>query len=101
MGYPHYRQDLLATAFDADWVLDKYFHSGQSVVFNGAPPGAEAALKRHVAKSLGGALNAAIHPLQLVLCGSAHLGFSPVPNKIGKPFDPTSSDIDVAVVSEE
>jgi hypothetical protein len=37
----------------------------------------------------------------LILCGSAHLGFSPVPSKLGKPFDPTSSDIDVAIVSAE
>jgi hypothetical protein len=42
-----------------------------------------------------------LHPFQLIVCGSAHLGFSPVPGKLGRPFDSSSSDIDVSVVSTE
>jgi hypothetical protein len=101
MGFAYYRHDLLASDFTAERILDKYFHSGRSTVFDGAPVDTEADLKRMVARSLGGAVNEPLHPMQLVVCGSAHLGFSPVPGlKLGTPFNPTISDIDIAVVSD-
>jgi hypothetical protein len=101
MAYADYRNDLLAAAFDANRMLDRYFHSGQSVAFLGAHPEAEPAFKTDLARRLYGSLQVQLHPLQLILCGSAHLGFSPVPDKLGKAFDSRSSDIDVAVVSAD
>lgn len=101
MSFPYYRQALLAEDFDAYRVLDEYFHCGQSRVFVGSPPGTEAAIKQSIARSLQNSLGVQVHSLQLVVCGSAHLGFSPVPQKLGKPFDPISSDMDIAVVSEQ
>jgi len=101
MGFPDYKKDLLDDTIDVNYLLDRYFHSGESVVFHGAPPDEEAELKNLVATSLFKALKYRIHPFQLVICGSAHLGFSPVPTKLGKPFDSTKSDIDIAVISPE
>jgi hypothetical protein len=101
MGYPDYKRDLMAPEFNVNRVLNRYFHSGQSVVFYGAAPETEPAFKSELASHLLDALRIQLHPLQLVVCGSAHLGFSPVPDKLGKPFDPSKSDIDVAVVSGE
>ncbi len=101
MAFPDYKKDLLDDTVDVNYILDRYFHSGQSVVFHGAPPDEEAELKYQVATALFRAFDFRIHPFQLVICGSAHLGFSPVPAKLGKPFDPTTSDIDFAVISAE
>lgn len=101
MAYPDYKQDLLSEDFDVNYVLDRYFHSGQSQVFAGAPPDAEADLLGDIARVLFGAFQIRVHPMQIVVCGSAHLGFSPVPEKLGKPFDPAVGDIDVAVISAE
>ena len=42
------------------------------------------------------------HPHHVVVCGSAHLGFSAAPNeKFGKPFSFAESDIDVAILLPE
>jgi hypothetical protein len=101
MGYPDYKRDLLAADFDATRVLYRYFHSRPSAVFQGAPPEEEPDFKWDLARRLHDALGVPLHPLELVVCGSAHLGFSPVPNKLGKSFDPSSSDIDIAIVSPE
>jgi len=87
MAFPDYKRDLLAVDFVADRVLDRYFHAGQSHVFFGADPKIEPEFKRYLAVQLRQALDVRLHPLQLILCGSAHLGFSPVPTKLGKPFD--------------
>ena len=39
--------------------------------------------------------------MQLVTCGSGHLGFSPTPGvKLGQSFDPRKSDIDIAIIHE-
>lgn len=101
MAFPDYKKDLLAPMFDANRLLDRYFHSGQSAVFVGSSPSEEATFKNDIARSLLNELELRVHPLQIVVCGSAHLGFSPVPHKLGKPFDSTSSDIDVAIVSPQ
>jgi len=101
MAFPDYKRDLLAEDFDVNYVLDRYFHSGESSVFGGADPAEEALLKNEIARALHDAFRTRVHPLQIIVCGSAHLGFSPVADKLGKPFDPTSSDIDVAVISAE
>lgn len=101
MAYPDYERDLLSDEFDVNYVLDRYFHSGQSSVFMGANPGVEVQFTGSVARALFGAFSARVHPMQIVICGSAHLGFSPVPDKLGKPFDATTSDIDVAVIAPE
>lgn len=101
MGFPEYRRDLEAPDFDANRMLDRYFHCGQSVAFRDSDPNEEPFFKSRLARGLEECLGVAIHPLQLILCGSAHLGFSPVPEKLGKSFNSTSSDIDVAVVSSE
>jgi hypothetical protein len=101
VGYPDYKRDLLAADFDATRVLHRYFHSRSSAVFDGASPEEEPDFKWDLARRLREALGVQLHPLELVVCGSAHLGFSPVPNKLGKPFDSSSSDIDIAIVSAE
>lgn len=70
-------------------------------MFIGAPPDEEANFKRDVARGFFTTFLLGVHPFQLIVTGSAHLGFSPVPGKLGKPFNPASSDIDIAVVSSE
>jgi hypothetical protein len=101
MAFADYKKDLIAEDFDVNYMLDRYFHSGQSAVFHNAPPDEEVKLTATVARSIFGAFRIRVHPLQIVICGSAHLGFSPVPDKLGKPFDPKTSEIDVAVISPE
>jgi len=101
MAYADYKRDLLAEDFDANYVLDRYFHTGQSAVFIGAQPHEEPNFKCEVARASFTAFGIRAHPFQLIITGSAHLGFSPVPGKLGKPFDSASSDIDIAVVSPE
>lgn len=101
MGYPDYKLDLLSSEFDVNYVLDRYFHSGSSAVFAGAAPDEEVKLKGEVARGLFDAFATRVHSLQLVICGSAHLGFSPVPDKLGRSFDPSQNDIDIAVISPE
>jgi len=101
MGYPDYKRDLLSDDFDVNYMLDRYFHSGQSVVFIGSAPEEEVEFTGEVARSLFGAFKIRVHPKQIVICGSAHLGFSPVPDKLGKPFDSKVGDVDVAVISSE
>jgi len=101
MAFADYRRDLLDSDVDVNHILDRYFHSGQSAVFAGAAPEEEPRLIREVARAFFGAFKIPIHPFQLVITGSAHLGFSPVPGKLGKPFDTGTSDIDIAVMSPE
>lgn len=101
MAYPEYKRDLLSDEFDANYVLDKYYHSGQSAVFFGSAPDEEPKLLQTVATAIFSKFSVRIHPLQLIICGSAHLGFSPVPDKLGKSFDSRTSDIDLAVISPE
>lgn len=101
MTFADYKQALLDEDKDINEILDTFFHSGQPAVFAGGPPGEEAKLKNDVARGLFGSFRIRVHPLQLVVCGSAHLGFSPVPDKLGKSFDPATSDIDFAVISPE
>jgi hypothetical protein len=101
MAFPDYKRDLLAEDFDANYVLDRYFHTGQSAVFIGSQPDEEANFKYGVARMFFSKFGLRVHPFQLIVTGSAHLGFSPVPGKLGKSFDPASSDIDIAVVSSE
>jgi hypothetical protein len=101
MGFPDYKRDLSASDFDPVRMLNRYFHSGQSVAFLGADPEEEPSFKSTLAHLIHASLGVQLHPFELVLCGSAHLGFSPVPEKLGKPFNSLSSDIDVAVVSTE
>jgi hypothetical protein len=89
------------TTIDINSILDRFFHSGQSAAFVGAAPEAESKLKNEVATALFQSFHMRIHPFQLVISGSAHLGFSPVPEKLGKPFNSMESDIDFCVISPE
>ena len=103
MSFTDYERDLRDPQFDPNYVLDKYFHSAPSAVFAGAPPGEEARLKQQVASKLLEIFGVRVHVLQLVVCGSAHLGFCPIASEVrfGKPFHPGRSDIDIAVISPE
>lgn len=101
MGFPDFKKDLENSEVDVNHILDKYFHTGPSAVFAGAPPGEEAKLKATVASTLFEKFKVRVHPVQLVICGSAHLGFSPVAEKLGQPFNSKTSDIDIAVASPE
>ena len=100
MAYADYKRDLLAEDFDANYVLDRYFHTGQSAVFIGAQPDEEPNFKYKIARAFCTSYGIRGHPFQLIITGSAHLGFSPVPGKLGKPFDSASSDIDIAVAGD-
>jgi hypothetical protein len=68
MAYPDYKYDLLAADFDASRMLDRYFHSSQSVAFVNAPPEAEPNFKRKVVVGLHQALGISLHPLRLIMC---------------------------------
>jgi hypothetical protein len=104
MDFESYKKDLLAEQFDegvVENILDTYYHSGTSHVFQG-DAAVEAQFKRSLANKIGGAFKLPCHPRHLVVCGSAHLGFSAAPNeKFGWPFDFTDSDIDVAILLPE
>lgn len=107
MSFADYKQALLDPFHDEQAVLDRFFHTGQSHCFLGAPPDEESKLKRKIVSALRAnfndkaSINLELHPMQLVICGSGHLGFSPTPGgKLGKPFDPRTSDIDIAIVHE-
>jgi len=97
VAFPDYERDLRDATVDVNFILDRYFHSGQSAVFIGAPPQEEAELKEQVASELYRAFRTRVHPLQLVICGSAHLGFSPIPDgeRFGRPFDPRGDQISI------
>jgi hypothetical protein len=101
MAYPDYRRALEDAAIDINAILDRFFHSGESAVFAGAAPETEAELKNQVAIAFFQAFHIRIHPFQLIVTGSAHLGFSPVPDKLGKPFNSEESDIDFCIISPE
>jgi hypothetical protein len=101
VGFTDYEKDLKNPEVDLELILDKYFHCGESAVFHGAPPDEEPRLKEMVAAAILDTFGVRLHIFQLVVCGSAHLGFSPVPEKLGKPFDAKASDIDMAIASPE
>lgn len=101
MNFRQYERDLKDPKYNDDYILNRYFHSGKSHVFLEIDPAYETAFKSELIDSIFNAIDFRCHPLELVICGSAHLGFSPVPSKLGNPFDARKSDIDVAVVSQE
>lgn len=102
MAFADYRRDLQDSAKHDNQILDVYYHRGPSHAFIGAPDTAESSMKDAIADALHSTFNIRPHPLQIVLCGSAHLGFSPVPvsGRFGNPFNPTSSDLDFCIVVE-
>ena len=107
MSFPEYEKALTDPFKDVQAVLDEFFHSGPSACFFKAPPEEEAILKRTVVDALtknlvdGLSLKLELHPMQLVMCGSAHLGFSPSPEKLGRSFNSKTSDIDLAIIHSE
>jgi hypothetical protein len=105
MGYADYRIDLgRVGANDSDhveYMLDRYFHSGVPFVFQGGSPDLDSLFRRNLANRIRTTFGIPCHPLELFVCGSAHLGFSPVPEKLGNSFNPDTSDIDVALVSPQ
>ena len=101
MAFAEYRRDIEDPATSVEEILHKYFHSGSSAAFSGAPPNEEPTLKMRVSRDFLDTFNVSIHPLEIVICGSAHLGFSPVPDNFGSTFDSQHSDMDLAIVSME
>jgi hypothetical protein len=104
MGFESYKKALLAEEFDellVERVLDEYYHSGIPHVFRG-DAAAHGQFRRHVANEISSAYTLNCHPHNVVVCGSAHLGFSAAPNRnLGRPFSFVESDIDVAVLLPE
>ena len=107
MSFADYKEALVGAFYDEQAVLDRFFHTGQSHCFIGGDHDAESKLKRKVVSKLIGnfkdkaSISLELHPMQLVICGSGHLGFSPTPGeKLGQPFDSRKSDIDIAIVHE-
>jgi hypothetical protein len=104
MAYESYRAALLVEPFDelnVERILDEYYHSGIPYVFQ-ENAGAHGIFTRRIANEISSAYELRCHPRHVVVCGSAHLGFSAAPNdKLGTSFDADTSDIDVAVVHPE
>jgi hypothetical protein len=104
MDFDSYRQALLIEPFDeirVERILDAYFHSETPYVFR-QDAGAHGQFKRNVANEICTAFGLKCHPHHVVVCGSAHLGFSAAPNeRFGKPFNFAESDIDVAILLPE
>jgi hypothetical protein len=103
MDYEFYQAALLSEPFDehrVECILDEYFHAGEPHVFHGNAA-AHGQFMRGVASEISSAFALRCHPRHVVICGSAHLGFSASPKKLGKTFSPTDSDIDVAVLLPE
>jgi hypothetical protein len=102
MNFNDYERDLKDPACTVDFILNRYYHSGQSQVFHGSDPKIEPAFKVQIGAALEQQLRIRFHPLQIIICGSAHLGFSPTPGEnFGNSFNPRTSDIDVAIISPE
>src|SRR3954451_21953211 len=83
-------------------VVDLYYsnHVRGPFVFEGRErEGAE--FKRHLATRLAETFSMRVDLGHIEICGSGHLGFSPVPEqgRFGRPFTPGESDLDVAIVS--
>lgn len=104
MDFRSYRAALLVEPFDevsVEGILDTFFHSGHPYAFRGDDI-ALGQFKRTIASEIGSAFSIACHPYHVVICGSAHLGFSAAPSeKFGNPFSFENSDIDVAVLLPE
>jgi hypothetical protein len=104
MDFESYKEALQAEPFDehcVECILDTYYHSGNPHVFRGDAV-THGQFKRALANEISSAFGFGCHPHHVVVCGSAHLGFSAAPNeKFGKPFSFTQSDIDVAILLPE
>jgi hypothetical protein len=105
MGFESYKQALLSVSFDDDYsvrrILDAYYHSGTPYVFQ-EDANAQGEFMRSIASEITAAYKLRCHPHHVVICGSAHLGFSAAPNeKLGTTFSFTKSDIDVAILLPE
>lgn len=104
MDFKSYSKALLAEPFDelvVEGILDTYYHAGSPFVFRG-DAAAQAHFARNVANEIATGFGISCHPHDIVICGSAHLGFSAAPNeKLGKPFNFTDSDIDIAILLPE
>ena len=101
MDFESYKKALLAEEFDeltVEHIVDEYYHSGIPHVFKGDAV-AHGQFRRALANEIGSAFGIGCHPHDVVVCGSAHLGFSAAPNeKLGTPFNFTESDVDVAIL---
>jgi len=104
MDFESYKEALLAEPFDelsVERILDTYYHSESPHVFQGNAA-AYGQFRRALANEIGSAFGIGCHPTKVVVCGSAHLGFSAAPNaKFGTPFSFTESDVDVAILLPE
>jgi len=105
MDFKSYEDALLAEPFDeitnVEHILDAYYHTGTPHVFQG-DDATHGQFKRDLANEIGSAFGVGCHPHHVVVCGSAHLGFSASPHdKFGTPFSFTESDIDVAILLPE
>lgn len=104
MDFESYKGALLAEPFDelsVKRILDAYYHSGTPFVFRGDAH-AHGQFKRSVANEIGSAYELSCHPHHVVVCGSAHLGFSAAPKaKFGTPFNFEKSDVDIAILLPE
>jgi hypothetical protein len=104
MDFESYKAALLAEPFDdlcVERILDTYYHCQTPHVFRD-DAGNYGQFKRSLANEIGSAFGIGCHPHHVVVCGSAHLGFSAAPSeKFGRPFSISESDIDVAIILPE
>jgi hypothetical protein len=104
VDFESYSKALRAEPFDerrVEEILDTYFHTGTPYVFQTSAD-AHGQFKRNIANEISTEFGISCHPLHVVVCGSAHLGFSASPGeKIGKQFSLGMSDIDVAILLPE
>ena len=73
-----------------NWYFSNYLHISNDVIIDSID-----SFKEIVSENF----DISFHSVQLV--GSAKLGYSLSPNKLFKPFNPESSDIDIAVISDK
>jgi len=104
MDFKSYAEALQAEPFDelnVERILDTYYHSGIPHVFRGDAV-AHGQFRRALANEISSAFGIGCHPHHVVVCGSAHLGFSAAPNeRFGTSFSFTESDVDVAILHSE
>lgn len=105
MSFDSYKEALKAEPFDeianVECILDSYYHSGTPHVVKG-DDSAHGQFRRSLANEISSSFGVGCHPHHVVVCGSAHQGFSASPyEKFGTPFSFDKSDVDVAILLPE
>lgn len=103
MDFEEFRDAVLSRKWDelvVRDILDNFYHSGVPHVFQ-SDDKAHVQFKRKIANDIASEFGVRCDQSHIVVCGSGHLGFCSAPHKdIGRLFEFSRSDIDVAVLHE-